>query len=178
MLTYHLPGCNPTLFPSARPSHPSLVLPLSAVIATARWVGFRLDLICALTLTATALLAVAAQVGGTHAERLTYSALPHAPTHINHTPSPAVASPGMSEAAGAGPCSDLRGRALICILPNIIHTCMVLPLSSQGMVKPQLLGLALTYIMSIMGVMQWFVRQTAEVGGWGKDSSVQALTWS
>ena len=40
-------------------------------------------------------------------------------------------------------------------------------MSSQGMVKPQLLGLALTYIMSIMGVMQWFVRQTAEVGGGG-----------
>ena len=33
----------------------------------------------------------------------------------------------------------------------------------QGMVQPQLLGLALTYVMSIMGVMQWFVRQTAEV---------------
>jgi hypothetical protein len=33
----------------------------SAVTATARWVNFRLDLICALTLTATALLAVVAQ---------------------------------------------------------------------------------------------------------------------
>ncbi|GAX82138.1 hypothetical protein CEUSTIGMA_g9566.t1 [Chlamydomonas eustigma] len=64
-----------------------------AIISTARWVGFRLDLICALTLSATALLAVAA----------------------------------------------------------------------EGMVQPQLLGLALTYTMSIMGVMQWFVRQTAEV---------------
>ena len=77
MLTFHLPGCNPTLFPSARPSHPSLVLPLSAVIATARWVGFRPDLICALTLTATALLAVAAQVGGTHAPSFTHSASDH-----------------------------------------------------------------------------------------------------
>ena len=55
------------------------------MIAAARWIGFRLDLICALTLTAAALLAVAA----------------------------------------------------------------------QGMVQPQLLGLALTYVMGIMGVMQW-----------------------
>ena len=58
------------------------------MIASARWVGFRLDLICALTLSATALLAVAA----------------------------------------------------------------------KDMVKPQLLGLALTYIMSLMGVMQWWVK--------------------
>jgi ABC-type multidrug transport system fused ATPase/permease subunit len=64
-----------------------------AVVSTARWVGFRLDSIAAMTLAAAAILAVVA----------------------------------------------------------------------RGMVSPQLLGLALTHVMSIMGVMQWFVRQTAEV---------------
>jgi ATP-binding cassette subfamily C (CFTR/MRP) protein 1 len=63
-----------------------------ASIATARWVGFRLDLICSITLAVAALLSVA------------------------------VSS------------------------------------TSTISIQPQLLGLALTYLMSIMGILQWMVR--------------------
>ena len=68
-----------------------------ATIATARWVGFRLDLICSITLSVAALLAVAVST------------------------------------------------------------------SSTISVQPQLLGLALVYLMSIMGILQWMVRQSCEV---------------
>jgi ABC-type multidrug transport system fused ATPase/permease subunit len=131
-----------------------------AFVATARWVGFRLDIISATTLVAAGLLAMAMHkwvVACMHEcccwKRL-YRCMPGALWVARGWPGPAR--------DGCTSCSLLCFVIFVLWLAAATSPPPPYPTKRRS-VETYILALALTYTLQLTGLMQWFVRQTAEV---------------